>query len=195
MKFLATAVTLVSLVPVILGLTINTPTGVVQCQPILLTWADGTAPYFLSAIPAGQPSAAAVKTFPTQNGNSFTWNVDLAGGTSITLSLKDSTGAQAFSDIVTIVSGSDSSCINTSVQVTGTGGGAAPTGSGTTAGNTSGTPTGTSGTNTSTGTSKSSTSSGTGSSPTPTRSNAASKSVVGTYGLAGIMGLVGLAVL
>ncbi|KAF5371859.1 hypothetical protein D9615_009566 [Tricholomella constricta] len=191
MKFLVAAATLVSVVPRILALTINTPTNVVQCQPILLTWADGEPPYFLSAIPGGQPSAAAIKTFPNQNGNTFTWNVDLPAGTSITLSLKDNTGVQAYSDIVEIKGGSDSSCVNTSVAVSGSGGGAAPT-----AGNTSPPTNGasTTGGPAPTGSNTSKTGTSTGAAPANT-SNAAFKSSVGTYGLAGVMGLVGLAVL
>jgi len=111
MKFSVAAATLVSLVPAVLGLTINTPTNVVQCQPILLNWADGTAPYFLSLIPPGQVSAAAIKTFPTQQGTSLTWTVDLEANTSFNLALKDNTGATAYSDIVTVQASGDRTCL------------------------------------------------------------------------------------
>ncbi|MDK0628461.1 hypothetical protein P5F04_16545, partial [Clostridium perfringens] len=59
MKSFFAAIALLSVVPGILGLMINTPVGVVQCQPILLNWQDGQAPYFLSIIPGGQPNAPA----------------------------------------------------------------------------------------------------------------------------------------
>lgn len=35
--------------------------SLVQCQPVSLTFNDGTAPYYLAVIPANQPSAAAVR--------------------------------------------------------------------------------------------------------------------------------------
>ncbi|KAG5638899.1 hypothetical protein H0H81_008959 [Sphagnurus paluster] len=195
MKLFVLAASLVSIAPSILALTINTPTNVVECQPILLTWDGGKPPYFVSAIPGGQPAAQAIKSFPTQNGNSFTWIVDLQAGTSISLSLKDSTGEQAYSDIVQIQPGSDSSCVNTSVAVSGTGGTAASTAGNTAASSSGAATTGASSTKPSETSKGSASSTGTSSGSSSTNSNAASKSSAGVYGLAGIMGLVGLAVL
>ena len=194
MKTFAAAFALVSVLPGIFALTVNTPSGVVACQPIKIEWTDGTAPFFLSIIPAGQPSAPAIKSFPTQQGNSFTWNVDLPPNTGISISLKDSTGTQAYSDTINI-QGSDASCANTSVSVSGVGGatgasspapttgGAAPTTGNTSAGaNSSGTtPKPTTGTTT-----------GSGSSQT---SNAASKATIGKFGVAGLIGLAGFVAL
>ncbi|KAH6908993.1 hypothetical protein BKA70DRAFT_221869 [Coprinopsis sp. MPI-PUGE-AT-0042] len=108
MKLLVVAA---ALVPAVLGLTINTPTGVVQCQPIMLTFGSGAAPYYVSAIPGGQVSAAALRTWDPTSASSLTWNVDIASGTSLSFIVKDSTGAQAFSDSVTVQSSSDSSCL------------------------------------------------------------------------------------
>jgi len=96
----------------VFGFTVNTPTNVVQCQPILITWADGVPPYFPSIIPGGQPSAPALKTFDTTSATSLTWNVDIGG--SITIALKDSTGATAFTDIVNIQSSPSGSCASSS---------------------------------------------------------------------------------
>ncbi|KAF9645104.1 hypothetical protein BDM02DRAFT_3101865 [Thelephora ganbajun] len=115
MKFSAAAAILLSLIPAALGLTINTPTNVVQCRD--LTWAAGTAPYFLSLLPAGQVSAPAIKTFPTQQGTELTWIVDLEANSSFTISLKDSTGQIAYSDIVTVQASSDRTCIGGSSNV------------------------------------------------------------------------------
>ncbi|KAF8807030.1 hypothetical protein BYT27DRAFT_7190743 [Phlegmacium glaucopus] len=143
MKSFTTAIALASIVPAIVSLTINTPSSVVQCQPQLISWADGTPPYYLSVIPGGQPGAAPLKTFETQSGNQLTWKVDLRGGTAITMSVKDATGTVAYSDIVTIQQGSDSSCLS------GSGGPPPPSlaaqdvSVGTPNGSTSGTPNGT----------------------------------------------------
>ncbi|KAF9779333.1 hypothetical protein BJ322DRAFT_1113689 [Thelephora terrestris] len=77
MKFTVAATTLISLAPAVLGLTVNAQGNAVQCQPLLLTWSDGTPPYFLTLIPAGQVSAPPLETFPTQTGNELAWVVDL----------------------------------------------------------------------------------------------------------------------
>ncbi|KAH8118063.1 hypothetical protein DFH11DRAFT_1541308 [Phellopilus nigrolimitatus] len=109
-------------------------TSVVQCLPQLLTWSGGTAPYFLSVLPGGQPSAAALVTFPETNSTSTTWNVNVASGTSIGLTLRDSTGATAQSAPVTVQSSSDSSCVGQSASTVSGSSTGAVTGASTTAG-------------------------------------------------------------
>ncbi|KAJ3481868.1 hypothetical protein NLJ89_g12177 [Agrocybe chaxingu] len=107
MKYFAATAALVALVPSVLALTINTPIGVVQCQPTLLTFEGGSPPYYLTIIPGGQASAAPLKSFPPQSGSSVTWVSDIAQGTSVTFALKDSTGLTAFTDSVMIQTSSD----------------------------------------------------------------------------------------
>lgn len=34
---------------------------------------EGTAPFYVSIIPGGQPSAAALENIPTQEGTTYTW--------------------------------------------------------------------------------------------------------------------------
>jgi len=110
--FVAATLASAALVSAQTGLTINTPSSVVECQPAALAWTGGTAPYFLSVIPGSQPGAAALETFPDQTGTSFTWSaVDIASGTSITIQLRDSTGTLAYTDAVTIQAGSTTSCV------------------------------------------------------------------------------------
>jgi len=91
--------------------TINTPTNVVVCQPILLSWSGGVAPYFLSILPGNQPGAAALEDLGTQAGTSFTWKADIAAGTLIGLNLRDSSGQTAQSAAFSINTGPDSSCV------------------------------------------------------------------------------------
>ncbi|KAL5485728.1 hypothetical protein ACEPAI_6769 [Sanghuangporus weigelae] len=121
MKSFAAIALFASLAAQVFALTVNTPPSIVQCQPVLLTWTDGTAPYFPSIIPGGQVSATPLKSFDSTSATQLTWNVDIAAGTSITIALRDSTGAQVYSDAVTIASSSDSSCVNSSVSVSGSG--------------------------------------------------------------------------
>ncbi|KAG8743667.1 hypothetical protein FRC10_011636 [Ceratobasidium sp. 414] len=109
------------------GLTVATPASIVQCQPAQLSWSGGTGPYFPSIIPGSQPNAAALKSFPSQPGTSLVWNpVDLAQGTSITIQVRDSTGAVQYSSAVTIQNSSDASCLNGGASTGAAGASTAP---------------------------------------------------------------------
>ncbi|KAF5381958.1 hypothetical protein D9615_004358 [Tricholomella constricta] len=135
-------------------LTINTPSNPVVCQPLLLTWSGGTPPYFLVRISAQffhtksntcgfiiiEPNAPSLHDFGQVEGNSLTWTVNIAAGTSIGLTLRDSTGTTAQSAPFNINAGGDTSCVGKDPS-TSTG----PT----TAGNTSGSGTSTAPTSTS----------------------------------------------
>ncbi|KAF8841764.1 hypothetical protein BDN67DRAFT_1002062 [Paxillus ammoniavirescens] len=178
MKFITAIVALATVVPAVLGqMTINTPASVTECEPTQFTWSGGTPVYYLSLVPAGQPSAPPFKQFPTQSGTSYTWNTDLGSGTSFTVSLKDSTGLTAYSDIVTIQPGSSSACLNSTVSESGS---AAP----------SPTSSGASGSS-NTGSTSSSTASATAGA---SQKNAANRLIMSTsFGVAGFMGLVGAA--
>lgn len=103
-----------SLVAVASALTVNTPASAVQCQPVSLGWGDGTAPFYVSIIPGGQPSAAALQNLPTQDGTSYTWMVDVPAGTSITVKVVDSTGDVNYSDQITIQQGTTTECSGSS---------------------------------------------------------------------------------
>ncbi|KAK7690774.1 hypothetical protein QCA50_005873 [Cerrena zonata] len=200
MKFLAIAAALVSVVPALAQdkLTVNTISGIVNVvQPIQFTWSGGQAPYFLSLIPAGQPSAAAIKQFDTQQGTSFTWNVDLPAGSTFSISLKDSLGTQAFSDIETVNSGPDSACLTASASVseTGSSGSVATSAGGASsapAASTSGSTAASSGAS-SAGSSASRTASTTASASATAQNNGALAVAANTFGIAGLMGLVGAA--
>ncbi|RSH80411.1 uncharacterized protein EHS24_008988 [Apiotrichum porosum] len=65
------------------ALTISTPASLVECQPVQLSWTDGTAPYYPSIIPGGEASSAALVTFDTQSATTYTWTVNLASGTNV----------------------------------------------------------------------------------------------------------------
>ncbi|KAI0049755.1 hypothetical protein FA95DRAFT_796207 [Auriscalpium vulgare] len=98
-----------------LALTRTSPSATV-CEPLLLSWSGGTPPYYLSAVPAGQPSAPALKQFPMTNDTSFTWKaVSLAANYNCAMVLKDSMGVMAFSATIAIQGGHDSGCVNDNV--------------------------------------------------------------------------------
>ncbi|KAB5596115.1 hypothetical protein CTheo_387 [Ceratobasidium theobromae] len=87
---------------------INSPASVVQCQPVQLSWTASRTPVI---IPGGQAGAAALEDLGSQSGSSMTWTANIASGTSITIQLRDSTGAIAYSAAVTVQPSSDSSCL------------------------------------------------------------------------------------
>ncbi|KAF9046950.1 hypothetical protein BDZ89DRAFT_942172 [Hymenopellis radicata] len=116
MKFFAIS-TALCLLPGLHALTINTPSGVTECEPQLLEWSNGTAPYYIAILPGSTTDEDPLKSFDTTSATSLTWTVDIISGTSITLRAKDSTGTIAYSDAVTIQSGSDSSCVSSSTGV------------------------------------------------------------------------------
>jgi len=92
-------------------------TNVVVCLPSLITWTGGTPPYFLSVLPAGQPSAAALVDLGEQQGDSVTWLVNLGVGTSGFLNLRDNTGALAQSGSFTVLAGGNSNTTCTTQTV------------------------------------------------------------------------------
>jgi hypothetical protein len=93
--------------------TINTPANVVECQPTLLAWSGGTAPYFLSILPGATPNGVALENLGQQNGTSVTWTCNIPSGTSIGLTLRDSSGLLAQSAPFTVNPGSTTTCTNT----------------------------------------------------------------------------------
>jgi len=170
--------------------TINTPPDVVQCEPLKLSWVGGTPGYFLSVLPANQPNALALMSFPEQNGTTLSWTVNITEGEGIFFNLRDSTGAIAQSASVTIQNSQDNSCINASAlvpypstSVVATATSSSVSGSTSQAG--SATATGTSG-----GSAKASneaSSTGTGAASSPSQAAAASQyAPVGTMAMAGV---------
>ncbi|MFE4800292.1 hypothetical protein ACFRFL_36020 [Streptomyces sp. NPDC056708] len=93
------------------GLTINTPSNPVVCQPLTITWSGGQAPYQLELLPGNESGAAPLRDFGQQEGTAYTWTVDVPPNTSVGLTLRDSTGATAQSAPFTIQAGPDTSCV------------------------------------------------------------------------------------
>ncbi|MER5546483.1 Ser-Thr-rich GPI-anchored membrane family protein [Streptomyces sp. NPDC002589] len=94
------------------GLTINTPSNPVVCQPLTLSWSGGQGPYRLEVLPGNQPSAPPLRDLGEQDGTTYTWTVDVPQGTSLGLKLQDSTGAIAQSAPFTVQDGPDKSCLH-----------------------------------------------------------------------------------
>ncbi|KAG1805002.1 uncharacterized protein HD556DRAFT_1437159 [Suillus plorans] len=222
MKFSATYLALF-VASTLAQFTINTPANVVECQPTLLQWSGGTAPYFLvgdvlltwlsgidpqrilfcyllhrgnnfvSILPGATPNGAAVENLGQQNSTSVTWVCNVQSGTSLGLTLRDSTGLTAQSAPFTVNPGwfnfgaASTTCTNTTSLSSG------PTVA-TSAAAPTGTTPATSGAVSGTGTTAHTTSATTAAGSASTSSSAASANVI-RVGAAGIAGAAAVAAL
>jgi len=167
-------------------LTVNTPTNVISCTALQITFSGGTPPYIISVHPGATPNADALVTFPNVTGSPFTWTaVNYASGTSLDLTIRDSTGASAQSAPFSVQSGGSTSCLNGTAS--GSNAPAASTGSPPTTATTPGT--------TSTTSSKAGATSS-GSSTAKGASSSGNAAIIPgiPYGMAGVLGAVVAAV-
>lgn len=81
---------------------VNTPTSVVQCLPVQLSWSGGQPPYFLSLIPGGQTTATPLQDLGQQTGTTFSWKATLPANTALNVQIRDSVGVLNYSDQFTI---------------------------------------------------------------------------------------------
>ncbi|WWC61079.1 uncharacterized protein I303_103657 [Kwoniella dejecticola CBS 10117] len=114
MMFPTKLAALSTVVAAVNALTINTPASLIECQPTSITFSGGSAsPYYLSILPGGQASAAALENLPNADSSPVTWTVDIASGTNITIKITDGSGNIAYSSPVVVQQGSSTSCLGT----------------------------------------------------------------------------------
>ncbi|PPQ64601.1 hypothetical protein CVT26_001999 [Gymnopilus dilepis] len=157
--------------------TINTPSNVQVCRPVLLQWTGGTP---------GQPTAPSLVDLGQQTGTSVTWIANLAEGTSAFLDLRDNTGTLAQSGTFTVQAGSNSSCVGQTAVTSAGPSGPAPTGG------SSGPSTTQSPANSGSNSATSKTSSSSSGQASPTQSKAAA---VAQYAPVGAAAMIGAALL
>ncbi|KAF7319469.1 hypothetical protein HMN09_00285500 [Mycena chlorophos] len=97
------------------------------CESFLVQWQGGIAPWTLSVLQAGDDSGAVIEELGTFQGTSFSWDVNVAAGTSVLIQAQDSTGAIAVSEPLDVQAGttgcaltSASSAPSTSLTTTAT---------------------------------------------------------------------------
>ncbi|KAK9893614.1 hypothetical protein P389DRAFT_198861 [Cystobasidium minutum MCA 4210] len=106
----------------VLAATIESPASVITCQPIAIKYKDAPAgDVFISVIKGGDPSSRALVDLGKRAGpsGSMTWIPNLPADTEITFKLVDKDGQVAFSAALEIQAGSDTSCVDRSISVTG----------------------------------------------------------------------------
>ncbi|KAF8532192.1 hypothetical protein JB92DRAFT_3104299 [Gautieria morchelliformis] len=95
------------------GLQVVTPT-LTQCQNATISYSGGSGNYGLYVVPSNDPCADSVVNIPEQTGTSYTWKVNIPAGSQVELLVEDSTGAEAWSGVITVNNSSDSSCVDPS---------------------------------------------------------------------------------
>ncbi|KAE9394413.1 hypothetical protein BT96DRAFT_886590 [Gymnopus androsaceus JB14] len=96
-------------------LTISTPT-LTTCEPIDFTWTDSASgPYDLILVSPADPCGDAIVDLGVIDGTSVSYTPELAPGTQLEGSLIDADGNEAWTATMTIVQGSNSSCIPASL--------------------------------------------------------------------------------
>lgn len=93
----ASALILSSLAAAQSTLTVNTPSSLFECSPVLLSWTGGVAPYTLRINQAGSTSVALETLVQSTSETSYTWTVNQPAGIKVTVAVTDSTGAPAYS--------------------------------------------------------------------------------------------------
>ncbi|KAL0580966.1 hypothetical protein V5O48_001058 [Marasmius crinis-equi] len=115
------------------AVTMNTPTNLVTCEPVMLSWNGGTAPYFLSLQDGNNFNGPAISRFEQQKTNSMSWTVTVPAGKSVAFLLRDSSGQMSLTAPVSVQGGSQDSCVDHNISfapASGSTSAAAPQGSG-----------------------------------------------------------------
>ncbi|BGP39415.1 hypothetical protein JCM10449v2_003357 [Rhodotorula kratochvilovae] len=98
---------------------ITSPPSLLQCLPASITVEGGQAPYTVSVLPGGQVAAAPLETLPPVTApGTVTWLVDLPAGTEVTFAVRDAAGVLGYSAPITILPGTDDSCIGANSAAT-----------------------------------------------------------------------------
>ncbi|KAK0204773.1 hypothetical protein DFS33DRAFT_1273809 [Desarmillaria ectypa] len=100
-------------------LTINTPSGLTQCLPALLSWNGGTGPYFLTVTSGTDPNGNSLANLGEQSGNSLTWTVTFPQGTALVFNIRDQTGAVKQTAPVTVQTGGSTDCVSSTSAASG----------------------------------------------------------------------------
>ncbi|KAK0469806.1 uncharacterized protein EV420DRAFT_1496666 [Desarmillaria tabescens] len=136
-------------------LTINTPSGLTQCLPTLLSWTGGTGMIIfvlggrrLTITSGTDPNGNALANLGEQSGTSLTWTVTFPQGTALVFNVRDQTGAVKQTAPVTVQTGGSTDCASSTSGASGSSTSGAT--DSTTAGATTGTTTSAAGATTST---------------------------------------------
>jgi hypothetical protein len=89
---------------------INTPGGVQQCLPVQITFSGTSPPFIITVVPGGQANAAPLETIGTTSATALTWTPQQAVGTQLTLLIRDSLGRTNPSAAFTILAG-NTNCV------------------------------------------------------------------------------------
>ncbi|GBE87983.1 predicted protein [Sparassis crispa] len=99
------------------GLSIDTPT-IAQCQAVTVTWTStNNPPYNLVVVNSDDPCGDAIDDLGDYNGLATNWTVNVPAGMSVTFSLMDSQGDEAWSGDMVVGQSDDASCLSANSSV------------------------------------------------------------------------------
>ncbi|KAF8920129.1 hypothetical protein CPB85DRAFT_612528 [Mucidula mucida] len=94
--------------------TINTPTNLAQCLPSLISWTGVSGAVQLFITSGDAPSGPTTHDLGSQSGTSFTYIVTEAPNSRLVFNIRTSTGAIFQTGIVTVTTGGNTDCLNSS---------------------------------------------------------------------------------
>ncbi|KAG9042736.1 hypothetical protein FS837_010449 [Tulasnella sp. UAMH 9824] len=89
---------------------INTPTGVIQCQPVQLTYSGTAPPFIITVMPGGQTDVAPLVSLGPTSENAITWVANLSPNNNYTLVIRDQMGRTNPSAPFMIYPGTTTNC-------------------------------------------------------------------------------------
>ncbi|KAG8914305.1 hypothetical protein FRC01_004131, partial [Tulasnella sp. 417] len=96
--------------PAVADPSINTPTGVIECLPVQLTFSGSSPPFIITIVPGGEPGAAPLTTVGTTSETTLTWVANLPPNVNYTCVIRDSLGRTNPSAPFMIYPGSTTNC-------------------------------------------------------------------------------------
>jgi len=87
------------------ALTVNTPTGAINCLNQAISWVGGTGPYTIQIQPGGDPTQAALETFTGLAASPYSWFVIEPANTQVFIRLRDNAGTTVESGTFTVRAG------------------------------------------------------------------------------------------
>ncbi|KAJ6508034.1 hypothetical protein C8R47DRAFT_966399 [Mycena vitilis] len=107
---------------------VATPTNVTQCKPVQFTWEATKGPYNLIIVKSAEPCGAVMQELGDHPNPSMTWTTNLTAGVDYTLSVEDANGDEGWSEAMTVLAGTDTSCLNNAAAVPSSASGASASG-------------------------------------------------------------------
>lgn len=82
--------------PVSAQVSVGTPLNLIVCEPAAISLGGGKPPYTLEVLNSTDLNGTPILSFPSVSQGTFTWNVNVTAGTTVTFEAIDSGGTEGF---------------------------------------------------------------------------------------------------